>query len=90
MRLAKALILALALAMALPQTASATTAREVVTRAEFAVEEFLHHLEPADPMRVFVQNAFAVIVVPGMVRGGFILGFEHGFGAMMVRDTTSG
>ncbi len=90
MRIAKALIVALGLVMALPTAGWASTAKEVVSRATFAVDEFLHHLEPGDPMRVYVQNAFAVIVVPGMVRGGFILGFEHGFGAMMVRDTVSG
>ena len=90
MRLAKALIVALGLVVALPSLGLASTAKEVLSRATFAVDEFLHHLEPADPMRVYVQNAFAVIVVPGMVRGGFILGFEHGFGAMMMRDTVSG
>lgn len=90
MRLAKALIIALSLVLVTPAGAAASTAKEVVSRATFAVDEFLHHLEPGDPMRVYVQNAFAVIVAPGMVRGGFILGFEHGFGAMMVRDTVGG
>jgi lipid-binding SYLF domain-containing protein len=90
MRSARALIVAFALLTGFAQTAAATTAHEVVARAGIAVEAFLDDIAPDDPIRAYVQNAFAVIVMPDVLRGGFFLGAEHGFGVMLVRDTVSG
>ncbi|MFW5679923.1 MAG: lipid-binding SYLF domain-containing protein [Pseudomonadota bacterium] len=84
------MILALGLLVGLANPVSATTAREVVVKAGVAVEAFLGEMAPDDPIRAYVQNAFAVVVMPGVIRGGFFLGAEHGFGVMLVRDTVSG
>jgi lipid-binding SYLF domain-containing protein len=84
-------VFALALGLALvASAASATTARQVVERATDAVGEFLHHLPPDDVTRIYVQNAYGVLVMPGVVKGGFLLGAEHGFGVLLVRDPESG
>jgi lipid-binding SYLF domain-containing protein len=84
------LAIVLALLTAAPQPARALTGDEVVTRAEFALESFLGALGADDVTRVYVQNAYAVIVIPDLIKGGFVLGAEHGVGVVMVRDTVSG
>jgi lipid-binding SYLF domain-containing protein len=63
--------------------------QRVVERARHALESFLE-----DPkfeyMRVYVQNAYAVLVVPDVIKGGFFLGAEHGIGVLLVRDPQTG
>ncbi|MCS6876805.1 MAG: lipid-binding SYLF domain-containing protein [Geminicoccaceae bacterium] len=63
--------------------------QRLVDRARIVVEEFL-----ADPefqrMRVYVQNAYAVIVVPDLLKAGFFLGAEYGKGVLLARDVRSG
>ncbi|MCL6607493.1 MAG: lipid-binding SYLF domain-containing protein [Geminicoccaceae bacterium] len=63
--------------------------QRLVDRARIVVEEF-----QADPnfqrMRVYVQNAFAVIVVPDLLKGGFFLGAEYGQGVLLARDVRTG
>ena len=41
-------------------------------------------------MRVYVQNAYAVLVVPELLKGGFVFGAEYGIGVLLVRDAQSG
>lgn len=90
MRMLHALALATALALAVPTGARATTADEVVARATFAVDNFLAVLPPDDVTRIYVQNAFGVMIFPGLIKGGFVIGAEHGLGVLLVRDTTTG
>lgn len=63
--------------------------QRLVDRARIVVDEFL-----ADPnfqkMRVYVQNAFAVLIVPDLLKGGFVLGAEYGVGVLLARDIRSG
>jgi len=84
-------VVALALGLALVAShAVATTARQVVERATDAVADFLDHVPADDVTRIYVQNAYGVLVMPGLVKGGFVVGAEHGFGVLLVRDPQSG
>lgn len=72
-----------------PAEAKTDGQQRVVERARLALDSFLD-----DPnfeyMRVYVQNAYAVLVVPEMLRGGFFFGAEYGVGVLLVRDPQSG
>lgn len=63
--------------------------QRVVERARLALDAFLD-----DPnfemMRVYVQNAYGVLIIPEMLRGGFFFGAQHGVGVLMTRDPGSG
>ena len=70
--------------------AAADGAQQIlVDKARIVAEQFL-----ADPdyarMRVYVQNAYGVLVVPQLLRGGFIVGGQYGQGVLLARDTQSG
>ena len=53
------------------------------------VEEFLNDTDFAK-MRVYVQNAYAVLIIPDLLKGGFFIGVEHGTGVLLARDPQSG
>ena len=57
--------------------------------ARLALDSFLD-----DPnfeyMRVYVQNAYAVLVVPEVLKAGFFFGAEYGVGVLLVRNPQSG
>lgn len=61
----------------------------VVERARLALDSFLD--DPNfDHMRVYVQNAYAVLIVPELLKGGFIVGAQYGIGVLLVRDPQTG
>jgi lipid-binding SYLF domain-containing protein len=72
-----------------PAEAKTDAQQRVVERARLALDTFLD-----DPnfeyMRVYVQNAYAVLVVPEALKGGFFFGAEYGVGVLLVRDAQSG
>lgn len=72
-----------------PASAESTGQQRVVERARLVLEAFLD-----DPnfsqMRVYVQNAYGVLIVPDMLKAGFFLGGEHGVGVLLVRDAQTG
>jgi len=84
-------VLGLAL-LALSQTtveAKTDGQQRVVERARLALDAFLD--DPAyQDMRIYVQNAYAVLIVPEMLRGGLFVGAEHGIGVLLVRDPQTG
>ena len=41
-------------------------------------------------MRVYVQNAYGVLIIPDLLKGGFFIGVEHGTGVLLARDPQSG
>ncbi len=69
--------------------AAAEDARKLVAKAEQTIEDFR-----ADPnmtwFRDHLPEAKAVLVVPVMIRGGFIFGGSGGHGALLWRDATTG
>ena len=72
-----------------PAEAKTDGQQRVVERARLALDSFLD-----DPqfqyMRVYVQNAYAVLIVPEMLKAGFFFGAEYGVGVLLVRDAQSG
>ncbi|MGH6943699.1 MAG: lipid-binding SYLF domain-containing protein [Geminicoccaceae bacterium] len=72
------------------QARAATDGQQrLVERARLALDSFYD-----DPnfqnMRVYVQNAYAVLVVPELLKGGFFVGAEYGIGVLLVRDPQTG
>lgn len=69
--------------------APSTAEQRIVERARLVIEDFLD-----DPnfqsMRVYLQNAYGVVIVPDMLEGGFLLGGAYGRGVLLVRDVQSG
>jgi lipid-binding SYLF domain-containing protein len=75
--------------LTLAQTPNPSQEQLLVDRARIVVEEFLN-----DPnfkqMHVYVQNAYAVVVLPDLLKAGFFVGAEYGKGVMLARDVRSG
>lgn len=67
----------------------ANAPQRVVDKARLTVEAFLDDPKMAD-MRVYVQNAYGILIVPELLKGGFFIGAEHGMGVLLVRDPQSG
>lgn len=63
--------------------------QRLIDRARIMIEEF-----QADPnfanVPIYVQNAYALLIVPDMLQGGLIIGAEHGVGVLVARDPVSG
>lgn len=72
-----------------PAEARTDGQQRVVERARLVLDSFLD-----DPnfehMRVYVQNAYAVLIVPEMLKGSFLFGASYGNGILLVRDPQSG
>jgi lipid-binding SYLF domain-containing protein len=79
-----------ALATLAPGLAWANTQQQrVVDKARLVVEAFLDDPNFAK-MRVYVQNAYGVLIFPDLLKGGFFIGAEHGTGVLLARDPQSG
>lgn len=76
-------------ALALPRAALADDPQLIVDKARIVVEAFLNDSTFAK-MRVYVQNAYGVLVIPDLLKGGFFIGVEHGTGVLLARDPHSG
>lgn len=63
--------------------------QRLVDRARIMVEEFQADDNFAN-VPIYVQNAYAVLVVPDMLQVGLIIGAEHGVGVLLARDRTTG
>jgi lipid-binding SYLF domain-containing protein len=72
-----------------PAEAKTDGQQRVVERARLALDSFLDDPQ-FEYMRVYVQNAYGVLIVPEMLRGGFFLGAEYGVGILLVRDPQTG
>ncbi|MEQ8370926.1 MAG: lipid-binding SYLF domain-containing protein [Alphaproteobacteria bacterium] len=75
----------LAAALLAPRPALATSAQEIVDRAQTTVQS-LHTDEDFVSMRPLLDRARAVIIVPELVKAGFIVGGEGGEAVMLVRQ----
>ena len=89
MRIATAFAALLALAplyLAAPtRAADKLDAEELVTEAEITVRKMWDHPDFAKYVRQYLKQAKAVVVVPSMLKGGFIIGGEGGSGIIMAR-----
>ena len=72
-----------------PEEASAARSERLVEQARLVLDGFLDDPQYQD-MRVYVQNAYAVMIVPDLLKGGFLAGAEHGVATMLVRNPATG
>ena len=72
-----------------PTAAWANDQQLVVDKARIVVESFLNDPD-FEQMRVYVQNAYGVLIIPDLLKGGFFIGVEHGTGVLLARDPQSG
>jgi SH3 domain-containing YSC84-like protein 1 len=63
--------------------------QQLVTRARLVLDSFLSDPKFQD-VRVYVQNAYAVLIMPEVLKAGFLLGVNYGNGVLLVRDPQSG
>jgi lipid-binding SYLF domain-containing protein len=82
-----------AVAMALLALASPAAAldqfeaRLKVEKAAMTVKDFMVSPDSNAP-RYLLRRARAVVIVPGMVKGGFVIGGEYGNGVVVARDAS--
>ncbi len=87
-RLLAVLLAAAVLGAAAPLRA-AGEAERIVERARIVLAEMLDDPDYAQ-LEVYLKNAHGVVIVPRLLRGGFILGGQFGRGVLLVRDPKSG
>ena len=88
----RTLLCSAALAASLVMAGSRAQAAEqqrLVDQSRLVVEEFLDNPDYAK-MRVYVQNAYGILIVPDLLKGGFIVGGQYGTGVMLARDPQTG
>ncbi len=78
-------ILALLLAPNFSYVAQAATAKEIDVSVEVALDRFKSDVRGANE---FLANAKGVLVIPNVIRVGFVLGGEYGEGALIVGGET--
>jgi len=69
--------------------ASAARSERLVEESRLVLRDFLDD-ERYQRMRVYVQNAYAIVIVPDLLKGGFLAGAERGTAVMLVRHPTTG
>lgn len=82
------LTLALLTTSAAPASAQSKEQKRI-TDASAALEELVRTPDQGIPQHI-LDRAEAIVVIPSLVKGGFIVGAEHGRGVMSVRDRTAG
>ncbi len=79
--------LLLALFLAAPPPAAAKSAGEIQAAVQACLERFYKQVNGA---RELARQAKGILVLPGVVKAGFIIGGEYGEGALRVGGKTAG
>lgn len=82
---AAVLIIGLLVAPNLAQVAAAATAQEIDVSVSIALDRFKNEVAGA---KEFLANAKGVLVLPNVIKVGFVLGGEYGEGALIVGGQT--
>jgi lipid-binding SYLF domain-containing protein len=72
-----------------PAQAQQSEQQQLVERSRLVLDAFLSDPSFKD-VRVYVQNAYAVLIMPQVLKAGFLLGVNYGTGVLLVRDPQSG
>jgi len=80
-------IAAVALSVLCPQAVFADTAAEIDREVDVAIEKLFSH-QPA--AKALAAEAKGILVFPGIVKGGLIIGGQYGEGALRVKGKTAG
>ena len=67
------------------KTSPAATAKEIDTSVEVALGRFYHEVQGA---REFASQAKGLLVMPRVIKAGFVVGGEYGEGALLVNGKT--
>jgi lipid-binding SYLF domain-containing protein len=68
-----------------PAQADKLAAEELVTESEITIRKMWDHPEFAKWVRQYLRQAKGVVVIPNMLKGGFIIGGEGGSGVLLAR-----
>lgn len=79
-------LLAATLLLASTQVARASDQQEVVDGATIVADKIQSGTGAATNIRELLHRARAILIVPSLVKGGFILGGQGGTGVLLVRD----
>jgi len=79
--------LMLACGLILAGQSQAATAREIDVSVDVALERFTKDVKGA---KEFAQAAKGLLVLPGVVKAGFVVGGEYGEGALRIEGKTAG
>jgi lipid-binding SYLF domain-containing protein len=71
------------------EAATASRSERLLEQSRLVLRDFLED-DHYQRMRVYVQNAYAILVVPDLLKGGFIAGAERGTAIMLVRHPETG
>jgi lipid-binding SYLF domain-containing protein len=72
-----------------PAQAQMSEQQQLVERSRLVLDAFQSDASFKD-VRVYVQNAYAVLIMPQVLKAGFLLGVNYGTGVLLVRDPQSG
>ena len=78
---AAAIILALVIAPLFSEVAQARSAREIDVSVDVVLDRFKNEVPGA---KEFLKNAKGVLIIPNVIRIGFVFGREYGEGALLV------
>jgi len=79
-----AFLIAMGLMLAMPAAAASREEKRVADAAD-VLEKFLRIPEKSIPPSL-LSRAYAVAVIPGVVKAGFVLGARHGKGILVIRQ----
>jgi lipid-binding SYLF domain-containing protein len=80
---------AVVLSLAQPAAADPKDELERLTKARETLNELVQTPDDRIPEHI-LQRAEAIVVIPNLVKGGFIVGAENGKGVMSIRDPKTG
>ncbi len=84
-------LVALGAALTLPAgpAAAASEPEELVEKARLTTERLLNHPEFPE-LRLWMKEAKGVLIVPSLLKAGFVVGGEGGSGVLLARDRGKG
>jgi len=85
------LIAACAVALMMPQPAARAQSQDEIQRLNDSMKVLRDLTRTPDDSipQYLLQRAEAVVVIPDMIRGGFVVGAKHGKGVVSMRDRTT-